>query len=198
MNNTLTLNTVGIHTLSFALDVDGEPKDTSEFTVEVYGLPEFTFGTDTLRPDEYPYVLAASPMSDVSYLWNSNETTQSIAINADGMYSLTVTDNNQCQAFNSVFVKKNVPQDTTGIIDFALNEVTVYPNPAKDAVNIDFKGAFTAGCRIMVARASGQIIFVSAQTSDIMKIDVSDWAQGVYLIRIINGNESRIIKFVKE
>ncbi|MBQ4230521.1 MAG: T9SS type A sorting domain-containing protein [Salinivirgaceae bacterium] len=50
----------------------------------------------------------------------------------------------------------------------------------------------------MVARASGQIIFVSAQTSDIMKIDVSDWAQGVYLIRIINGNESRIIKFVKE
>ncbi len=198
MNNTLTLNTVGIHTLSFALDVDGEPKDTSEFTVEVYGLPEFTFGTDTLRPDEYPYVLAASPMSDVSYLWSTNETTQSIAINADGMYLLTVTDSNHCQAFNSVFVKKNVPQDTTGIIDFALNEVTVYPNPAKDAVNIDFKGAFTAGCRIMVARASGQIIFVSAQTSDIMKIDVSDWAQGVYLIRIINGNESRIIKFVKE
>ncbi len=198
MNNTLTLNTVGIHTLSFALDVDGEPKDTSEFTVEVYGLPEFTFGTDTLRPDEYPYVLAASPMSDVSYLWNSNETTQSIVINTDGMYLLTVTDSNQCQAFNSVFVKKNIPQDTTGIIDFALNEVTVYPNPAKDAVNIDFKGAFTAGCRIMVARASGQIIFVSAQTSDIMKIDVSDWAQGVYLIRIINGNESRIIKFVKE
>ena len=204
MENLLTISEVGVHTLKFALDVDGLPKDTSEYTVEVYAMPEFTFGTDTIRPKEYPYELASAPLSGASYLWNTNETTESIAINADGMYSLTITDNNLCQAFDSVFVKRIVPKDTTqikdttGINDFALSEVAVYPNPAKDVVNIDFNGVFTTGCRIMVARASGQIIYVSAQTSDIMKIDVSDWSQGVYLIRITNGKESRIIKFVKE
>ena len=204
MENLLTISEVGVHTLKFALDVDGLPKDTSEYTVEVYAMPEFTFGTDTIRPKEYPYELASAPLSGASYLWNTNETTESISINADGMYSLTITDNNLCQAFDSVFVKRIVPKDTTqikdttGINDFALSEVAVYPNPAKDVVNIDFNGAFTTGCRIMVARASGQIIYVSAQTSDIMKIDVSDWSQGVYLIRITNGKESRIIKFVKE
>lgn len=212
MNNPLTINEVGVHTLKFALDVDGLPKDTTEFTVDVYAVPEFTFGTDTIRTDEYPYTLAPAPLSGVSYLWNTNETTESIDINIDGMYALTVTDSHSCFAFDSVFVKKNIKIDTThidtthidtteinpGIKNLALAEVAVYPNPGKDVVNIDFKGAFTADCRIMVARASGQIIFVSAQTSDIMRIDVTDWTPGVYLIRIVNGNDSRIVKFVKE
>ena len=203
----LTISAVGVHTLQFITDVDSVINDTAEFTVEVYAIPEFKFGIDTIRTDEYPYVLAPAPMTGATYFWSTNETTESIEINVDGMYALTVTDSHNCFAFDSVYVKKNVPKDTTeiippkdttGINDFMLSEVAVYPNPGKDVVNIDFKGASTNDCRIMVARVSGQIIYVSAQISDIMKIDVTDWAQGIYLIRITNGNNSRIVKFVKE
>lgn len=203
----LTISAVGVHSLQFITDVDSVINDTAEFTIEVYAIPEFKFGIDTIRTDEYPYVLAPAPMTGATYFWSTNETTESIEINVDGMYALTVTDSHNCFAFDSVYVKKNVPkdtteiippEDTTGINDFLLSEVAVYPNPGKDVVNIDFNGASTNDCRIMVARVSGQIIYVSAQTSDIMKIDVTDWAQGIYLIRITNGNNSRIVKFVKE
>ncbi len=203
MDNSLTLNAIGSHSLKFALDVDGLAKDSSEYMVEVYALPEFKFDADTIRTEKYPYVLSPAPLAGATYRWNTNETTESIEINVDGKYQLTITDSNHCQALDSVVVIK-INEDTTdvnpgvSINDLVLNDIAIYPNPANDVVNIDFNGAFTTGCKIMVARASGQIIFASAQTSDIMKIDVSDWAQGIYLIQITNGNESRIIKFVKE
>ena len=135
-----------------------------------------------------------SPLSNVTYEWDNNATTNAIEVNADGTHTLTVTDSHKCAATKSVTVKKRA----TGISKSSIADIAVYPNPARDIVNIDFNGMMTKGSQILIANASGQIIFASKQTSDIMQINVDDWAQGLYFIKVTSNHESRIMKFVKE
>ena len=188
-------NKPGQHILAFVISIEGAVIDSSAFEFEIYGTPEFDFESETIEVDSYPYTLTtSSSLSNVTYLWDTNTTSNAIEVNADGTHTLTVTDNHKCSASKSVTVKKK----TTGVGNSTISDITVYPNPANNIVNIDFDGMMTNGCQILIANASGRIIFASKQTSDIMQIAVDDWAQGIYFIKITNKNESRIVKFVKE
>ena len=188
-------NKPGQHSLAFVISIEGAVIDSSAFEFEIYGTPEFDFESETIEVDSYPYTLTTSlSLSNVTYLWDTNATSNAIEVNDDGTHTLTVTDNHKCSASKSVTVKKK----TTGVGNSTIADITVYPNPANNIVNIDFDGMMTNGCQILIANASGRIIFASKQTSDIMQIAVDDWAQGIYFIKITNKNESRIVKFVKE
>lgn len=191
----ISTNNPGQHSLAFVISIEGVVIDSSVFEFEVYGAPDFDFENETIEVDSYPYTLTTtSPLSNVTYEWDNKATTNAIEVNADGTHSLTVTDSHKCAATKSVTVKKKA----TGISNSSIADIAVYPNPARDIVNIDFNGMMTKGSQILIANASGQIIFASKQTSDIMQINVDDWAQGLYFIKVTSNHESRIMKFVKE
>lgn len=200
MSDPLNINSVGIHTLKFYIDIDGQLQDSSSFSTELYGSTDFDFESDIIKVDEYPYTLTTSTtLSNVNYLWDSGETTSSIEINNNGTYSLTITNSNGCQSSRNVTIEKN-SSDTTSVepSEFVLNNIALYPNPANHILNIDFQGEYTKNNKILIANTKGQIIFASEQTSDIMTINVSDWTKGVYFIKITNNNNSVIRKFVIE
>lgn len=202
----LNISEVGVHSLKFITDVDGVANDTAEYEVEVYGLPELSFAADTLKTEAYPYILKANTSaSGLTYMWSTNETTDSISIGSDSKYFLKVTDVHGCSAIDSVVVRKiekvvpiDTPEVNPGINKNLIANVAIYPNPADNILNIDFGGFSNGERRVLIANATGQIIFASKQTSDIMQINVVDWADGMYFIKIEGDGGSRILKFVKQ
>lgn len=195
LDSLLTIDAPGTHHISFVITIDNAIIDSTAFEFEIYGQPDFDFESDEINVGSYPFTLApTTSLSGVSYEWSTSAKSNAIDVTADGTYTLTVTDSHQCSTTKSVKVKMSA----TGIGNATIADITVYPNPARDIVNIDFDGMLANGCQILIANASGQIIFASRQTDDIMQIAVDDWAPGMYFIKITSNNETRIIKFVKE
>lgn len=90
---------------------------------EVYALPVVNLGDDadvcqgssiTLTPE------VTNGAAPYSYKWNTNAQTQTISVNADGTYSLEVTDNNNCKASDEVAVTVLRPHnEEIGVATFA-------------------------------------------------------------------------------
>ncbi|MBO7432423.1 MAG: T9SS type A sorting domain-containing protein [Salinivirgaceae bacterium] len=214
----VSIKGVGAHTLAFTVSIDGKQTDISAFTVNIYDFPTFKFASDELVVDEYPYTLTA-PVANAGYLWSDGSTESSISVSEDGTYSLTVTDENNCSASSSISIKLKIidnpgggggqgggsqggggttpPEDTTAINSLAEGEIGIYPNPADNAINIDFSQSQLTGSRIWISSVTGKVLMTDIQTSDIMQIDISNWPQGIYIIKIVNGGSSGFIKFVK-
>ena len=68
--------------------------------VVINPLPFVDLGGDRLICDEESIILNAGDFS--AYLWNDESTEQSLEVSSSGMYSVTVTDENDCQAFDVV------------------------------------------------------------------------------------------------
>lgn len=211
----VSIKGVGAHTLAFTVSIDGKQTDISAFTVNIYDFPTFQFASDELVVDEYPYTLTA-PVANAGYLWSDGSTESSISVSEDGTYSLTVTDANNCSASSSINIKLKIidnpgggggngggggttppGKDTTAINSLAEGEIGIYPNPADDIINIDFSQSQLTGSRIWIMSVTGKVLMTDVQTSDIMRIDISNWPQGIYIIKVVNGGSSGFIKFVK-
>lgn len=73
----------------------------------------------------------------------------------------------------------------------SVSNISVYPNPARDILNI----AGTNGdCTVTIFAPTGQILILENNE----RINVSRLQSGVYIIKIENGGQSALLKFVKQ
>jgi hypothetical protein len=74
--------------------------------------------------------------------------------------------------------------------DFAENNIGVFPEPASDNVQLDFN-ASTDPVTITVHDLQGKIIYSENLNSfsASVKIDVSEWPDGLYIAEAVNGNK---------
>ena len=87
-----------------------------------------------------------------------------------------VSSNNQaCLTIN---------RGATGINEVAEGEVNVYPNPATTVINIDN----AEGAQVSVFDINGRMITNVESASANQTIDASNFAKGMYIVRIANGN----------
>lgn len=77
----------------------------------------------------------------------------------------------------------SVTRGATGISE-AENEVNVYPNPATTVINIDN----AEGAQVSVFDINGRMISNIESASANQTIDASNFAKGMYIVRIANGN----------
>lgn len=77
-----------------------------------------------------------------------------------------------------------VTRGTTGINEIAEGEVNVYPNPATTVINIDN----AEGAQVSVFDINGRMISNVESASANQTIDASNFAKGMYIVRIANGN----------
>jgi hypothetical protein len=72
----------------------------------------------------------------------------------------------------------------------------IYPNPAKDIVNIGFNGNTTVTFDVKMMNAFGEVVknIKSAETAT--SLDVTGLAKGVYYLRISTGSEVFIKKLI--
>ena len=106
-----------------------------------------------------------------------------------------------CNYKSNHLVKSNYVQIFTGINDNDIinNIVSVYPNPAKDLVDINFKGFIEKDkISINLYNVTGGLIETIPFESPLTKFDISDLSKGVYILKISNKNSVAFKKIVKE
>jgi len=148
---------------------------TGPLPVVNYMYPKFTTGTFN------------------NYQWYMNGTAIAGATRAtlqptqSGAYTVGVTDNNGCTGMSANFYFTY-----SGVQSIAKEDVNIYPNPANDMVYINVPVAVNA----MVYSMDGRTIF---NGKEVKMIDISTWASGVYLIKILDGSSVvRIDKLIKK
>ena len=142
---------------------------------------------DSLEVPSYPYTLDAGAFA--TYAWSTFESTQTIQVNSDGWYSVTVTDAVGCEGSDTVYVHLPVS------IEDWVNEntyINIYPNPNKGLFNIIVKTKNQGNLTIELMNVHSQVVYRN-DVKDILyytdEIDVSKFAKGTYLLRINTGNK---------
>jgi N-acetylneuraminic acid mutarotase len=75
----------------------------------------------------------------------------------------------------------------------------IFPNPSSDLINVMIRETFNPDeTQLEIFSATGQIVYSSGKLNrNNTAIDLSDFAQGCYLIRVVCGNTSTTQTFIK-
>lgn len=134
-----------------------------------------------------------------SYDWSTGDTTQQISVTASGIYTVTTTDFLGCEVTSSDTITFD-PSFCTGIQEISHSiPFTLTPNPAQQEVMLNFSDSNESGI-ITFSDVSGRLIFTqpfNAGTSYV-RLNIGNYAAGMYTVMVQIGNETGVQKFIKE
>lgn len=125
-------------------------------------------------------VTATGGAGGYSYVWSNGETTQSVSGLTEGTYTVTVSDAELCTTTATVLV---IGKDEV----YNVSNVKVYPNPAKNMVNVSLNNVSGNNYSVSVRNIIGQVVYTnnfSVNGSAIENIDISNLNKGVYLVTV--------------
>jgi PKD repeat protein len=126
-----------------------------------------------------------------NFNWSDGQSTQTATNLAAGVYSVTVTDNSKCSQTASVIVSS-----VTGINEIAPNiSLKVYPNPAQTEAIVLLNNA-EDGAVLVVRDVLGRMLISTPLTLLQTKVDVSNFANGVYTIQVIHGERQGVAQLI--
>lgn len=125
---------------------------------------------------------------------------QSIVETSSGEYILTGFSNSNdgdlltgnMGNYDLWVVKLGASLSTNG---FEKNSMMVYPNPTKNRLNLQFPNQVKAD-KIVISDLTGKVIL--EQTGFTNQVDVSQFANGMYIIKAFSGKEEYQTKFIKD
>lgn len=117
------------------------------------------------------------------------EFTDGLSLTALKYYRLQQLDQDGKRSLSNVVVVN--PGNATVATDLRL-----YPNPAKDLLNITLTGADAAGL-LTVNDLNGRQVMVVPVNGDHAGLDINTLLPGIYYLHFNNGHEHRVAKFVK-
>ncbi|MEO7984439.1 MAG: T9SS type A sorting domain-containing protein, partial [Bacteroidota bacterium] len=102
-------------------------------------------------------------------------------------YRLKLVDNDSKVEYSRIIVL-NVACGKASIL--------VYPNPAKDFINVNINGADNKGTVAILVSSAGQVVMNKNLQNGTNQLDVSRLASGVYNLRLMNSSGTQNIKVV--
>lgn len=84
---------------------------------------------------------------------------------------------------------------TLGVSGFDASNFKVYPNPVKDILNLDYIQDISS---VTVFNLLGQQMLSKEINAERGNIDMSGFAAGSYLVKVLAGNQSKTIKVIKQ
>ena len=89
-------------------------------------------------------------------------------------------------------------QDLTSSINspYSQNEISIWPNPANSYVNINISGQ-NSNNDISILDSKGLLVFKKTVSSNNVQLNISNFQQGLYFIRVNTGSNRIIKKLVK-
>lgn len=100
-------------------------------------------------------------------------------------YRLKMVDNDGSHAYSDI---KSVVFSNS----FA---VSISPNPASTFINVTLSGS-NGSSRVMVSDINGKIVYNELTTAPKLQISTSNFARGMYIVKVINGNETLTNKVI--
>lgn len=131
---------------------------------------------------------------EYSYLWDNGATTEDLEQVAAGYYVLTVTDGHQC-----VEEKLFVVDNTTSVSENSFQNLSIYPNPVVDEVNISITTS-NSNANFEILDLRGKVIAkrnIPNVGNNTVKVDLSELAEGVYLLKLVDGQNKHIERLMK-
>ncbi len=141
---------------------------------------------DVLPPDAaVANVTGGSP--PYTYVWSTNppQTTPTAAGLSPGTYTVTVTDANGCSATWDFMISMEE-------LDLA-RYIDLYPNPTTDEVFIDYNFTGEMDLEVTVMNHLGQVVLTISEPNAVsgqLRLEVAEWASGIYNVLFSNGSQS--------
>jgi hypothetical protein len=144
-----------------------------------FGNDEYSTEIDGLEENEMMRFKLYRPSTETEY---AIEATFSQEMpNSDGLF-----------AVNGLSMITDMKLSPTGINENVLANVNIYPNPSTGLLTIS---GLEADADITVSNAQGQVIF-QGSIAENGKIDLSNQAKGIYLIKLISEDAMRMTKVI--
>lgn len=76
--------------------------------------------------------------------------------------------------------------------------LSLYPNPAEDVLYLSDASGTVQNVRVTVSALNGSVVYSEAgRLDEIIEIDCSAWAKGIYVVTVISENAVSRLKFIK-
>jgi len=161
-----------------------------------FTIPINTF-EDVDAGDELTLTVSSSSGSLPDWLsFDSENSVLSGTAANSGDIDIVITAIDKAGASVSDEFRLNVKSSTTGIADFSLQEVKIYPNPTKGMLSIETE-SFNVGTRFIVRDYHGKTVHEQLAEGKTTDINMTEFADGVYFIEITNGIESKVYKVIR-
>jgi hypothetical protein len=188
----IQVNSSGTYSVTVT-DANGcESSDTVQ--VQVLTSPNVNAGQDiTVCANEFPVTLNATG-NGAQVLWSTGAATPFTTVTVGGIYSVTTTAQNGCQATDSV----SVTSDPCANIDEHNNGISIYPNPTQSTVVVLNKT--NQPLQYVLRTVEGKIIAEGQldSNSDKTSLDLSNFSNGAYLIHVFNAELNYIKRITKQ
>ena len=87
----------------------------------------------------------------------------------------------------------------TTVPELATNRLYAYPNPASHLINILVSNNMQHASHIQIVSLEGRLLMEQKLANPTtFQVDISALPQGMYLCKIINGNQQETVKFLKQ
>ena len=182
---TIYQNSYPLLTNKEELQLEGHENATANFTIQSRVDWEIENNLDWITLSESE---GSTGTFDITVTANENNTgherTGALLVSSeslDKIYSISIAQD----SYTSI---KETEKD---------EKVIIYPNPAKDILNIYFANANTFS-EISIYTITGELVYHSSISDNNMKIDVANLSSGVYVVKFNSANEVDVRKFVKQ
>jgi len=78
------------------------------------------------------------------------------------------------------------------------NQYSIYPNPVKDYLNIEFQNSLLQPIILQIVGIDGKVVFTSKLINKKNSISTNSLSNGIYFCRLNNGIELTTLKFSKQ
>lgn len=141
----------------------------------------------------------SEPNANSSYTWMLNDMyvgsgeQLNVAINEAGNYTLSLMEQvANCTAITNQAITVSVAQ-TTGVSNVKVNDISIYPNPVHDQLQLSLMNAQDYQT-LKIVDLSGRMVYneqINSRASDlVLQINVEKLASGIYQL-VLDGKENR-------
>lgn len=134
----------------------------------------------------------------LSYQWLLSSTAMlvgnpiAVSPNTSATYTLIGTDSKGCEGKTTLSFAVDA---CTGLNKISKTDgVKIYPNPATGIFTIESGSDIQV---IEITDLSGRIITARAGTSEKMNVNISEFANGIYYVKVTTANSQQVIKVIK-
>ena len=175
---TTDVTMAGYYTLTGTSTISGCTAVDSAF-VNIYAPPTVDLGADTTICDGDNVIITLTGYT--SYSWSNGFISNSVTITDSGTYHVTVTDMHACEGTDSITVSVEICSNVENIV--AQNAFRVYPNPAKNIINIEVDYAKKTTFKMLNIEGR-EVLKGKLNTGAVQQIDVTTLPPGVYFLEI--------------
>ncbi|MBK6729893.1 MAG: T9SS type A sorting domain-containing protein [Bacteroidetes bacterium] len=180
--------------------IDGECSSTSEATsVTVYPKPNTTItASGSLDICTTGSVNLQAFEGGYQYKWYMNSTaipganSSSYIATIPGNYRVKISNNNSC-----IKSSEQITVYSTCRLASPDEVISIYPNPASSQIFIQFTNN-TDHATIKIINAAGQVVKTIIASENNLNVDVSNFASGIYFIKVESNGSNLFEKFIKE